>query len=82
MRKILIGLLVLVVVGVASAAAVGLQQPGLPKLEIDEDNFEEVKERILSEIEMKINELQTLKEKVESANSADELKSVKERASV
>ena len=66
------------VVGVASAGAVGHQQPELPKLEINEDNFEEVKERILSEIEMKISKLQTLKEKVESANSADELKSIME----
>ncbi len=63
MRKILLGLLVLVVVGVASAAAIEHQQSGLPKLEINEDNFEEVKERILSEIEMKISKLQTLKEK-------------------
>ncbi|WP_456330290.1 hypothetical protein [Archaeoglobus sp.] len=78
MRKILLGLLVLVVVGVASAAAIEHQQSGLPKLEINEDNFEEVKERILSEIEMKISKLQTLKEKVESANSADELKSIME----
>jgi len=50
----------------------------LPKLEISEDNFEKVKKKILSEIEMKINKLQTLKEKVESANSADELKSIME----
>ncbi|WP_086975943.1 hypothetical protein [Archaeoglobus fulgidus] len=77
MRKVLAALLALVVVGVVAASAQGFR-PAVPKLEINESNFEDVKAKILSHLEERIEDLQKLKEDVENADSADELKSVME----
>ncbi len=77
MRKVLVALLALVVVGVVAASAHGFR-PLMPKLEINESNFEDMKAKILSHLEERLEDLQKLKEDVENADSADELKSVME----
>lgn len=78
MRKALVVLALLVAVVGVAASAHPFGMPG-PKLEINETNFEEVKARMISNLEERINALRNLKAEIENANSADELKSVMEK---